>query len=212
MQRQLTALRIREGLLPFGVDLPQPDVELVHQYLQMLVIWNQRVNLTSIRDPIGILSRHFGESLFAAKKVPIELGRLADVGSGAGFPGLALKIASPALQVKLLEPNLKKAVFLNEVARTLRMANVQVFRGRFAELSSSEVFDFITSRALGKIQELLAWARTRLSPAGSVVLWLGTQDAMSMTHVLGWKWRKPIPIPGSDRRVLLVGVPSPPVG
>ena len=85
----------------------QEQAEKVAQYMQLLLEWNQSFSLTSVTNPSEILSRHFGESMFATSIVPIRQGRLADVGSGAGFPGLAIKIMRPELDVVLIEPNKK---------------------------------------------------------------------------------------------------------
>jgi 16S rRNA (guanine527-N7)-methyltransferase len=156
-----------------------------------------------------MLRFHFGESLFAAAAVPIRGGRLADVGSGAGFPGLPLRIVVSSLSVTLIESNTKKATFLSEVIRELRLDRCDVFRGRMESYpaDNGERFDFIAARALGQHDRMLKWARTRLNLSGKVVLWLGEEDAAEISQTAGWKWSSPILIPGSDRRVLLVGSP-----
>ncbi|HVM74321.1 MAG TPA: RsmG family class I SAM-dependent methyltransferase, partial [Candidatus Saccharimonadales bacterium] len=88
---------IRRALSGFGVSADDGHVALIQRYMRILVQWNEKLNLTAIRDPLEILHRHFCESMFAATAVPIEVGRLADIGSGAGFPGIPLKIARPEL-------------------------------------------------------------------------------------------------------------------
>jgi len=80
-----------------------------------LLRWNEKLNLTAIRDPLEILYRHFCESMFAAGAIPVDKGRLADIGSGPGFPGIPLKIARPELELCLVESNIKKGTFLAEV-------------------------------------------------------------------------------------------------
>ena len=204
----LSDKQIRAALEPYDVALTDIQVEAVRRYLSILILWNQKVNLTALTDPQEILRRHFGESLFALRAVPISVGRLADVGSGAGFPGLALKAGRPELDVVLIERNSKKTVFLAEVSRVLGV-NIKIKRSRFEELASEErTFDFITARALGDPHSLLKWSFHALRNDGLAVLWLGRQGAEELFATTAWAWRKPIPIPRSRRRVLLVGKPT----
>ncbi|HWQ03191.1 MAG TPA: 16S rRNA (guanine(527)-N(7))-methyltransferase RsmG, partial [Candidatus Nitrosotenuis sp.] len=99
-------------------------------YLELLFNWNRKINLTAVKTPVQAITRHFGESIFAATLLPMNRGVLVDVGSGAGFPGLALKLACPQLEVNLLEPSLKKCAFLAEVTRTLQLEGVQILSER----------------------------------------------------------------------------------
>ena len=144
--------------------------------------------------------------MFAAAKFSILKGRLADVGSGAGFPGLALKIIRPELHVTLIEANAKKSAFLAEVVRDLGLIGVDVLRARYEDLPPGAIqADFIAARAVGRLPQLLEWASGSLSPAGQVVLWLGAQDAENILRVREWNWTGPVPIPRSRRRMLLAG-------
>jgi 16S rRNA (guanine527-N7)-methyltransferase len=168
--------------------------------------WNERISLTTIADPLQILRFHFGESMFAASAVPIRNGRLADVGSGAGFPGLPLKILIPSLDLVLIESNAKKASFLLECLRALNLDGVKVIRNRFEALAAVGLdLDFITARALGSYEHLIVWAQKTLASNGALVLWLGQTDAIELQRNSSLEWRSPIGIPGSDRRVILVG-------
>src|SRR5712691_11509832 len=126
---------IRRALGEFKLPAYDDQVLQIQQYIKILLMWNERVNLTAIRDPLEILYRHFCESMYAAVAVPLEKGRLADVGSGGGFPGLALKIIRPDLQVFLVESNIKKATFLAETIRELELEGASVIVSRYEELS-----------------------------------------------------------------------------
>src|SRR6266849_9894760 len=142
---------IRSCLAPYGVSVSSSLCLLVRKYLHLLEVWNLRISLTSIVDTKEILRINFGESMFAAQAVPIGHGRLADVGSGAGFPGLPLKLLLPDLQVSLIESNSRKGVFLSEVVRTLDLGAVEVTRARFQDFEETvPAFDFIACRALGR--------------------------------------------------------------
>lgn len=196
---------ISETLARFELALSPSQVEAVRLYIDRLLIWNQKVSLTSIKDPEEILSRHFGESMFAVEKAGITGGRLADVGSGAGFPGLAIKILCPAVGITLIEPITKKVAFLKEVVRTLSLSGVYFVPKRFEQLDRWQgSFDWVCSRALGDHEGIVSWANDRLLPTGSLLLWVGSKDAERISLVSGWKWDSFL-LPQSEKRYLLIG-------
>ena len=200
---------IRTALEPYGLSLTDNQVQAIRNYISLLLLWNHKVSLTSVVEPNEILNRHFGESMFAVRKVPIERGRLADIGSGAGFPGLALKIACPQLEVLLIEANTKKAAFLAEVKRALQLEWVEILRSRLEDAPiGPDTLDFVTARAVGGLPRLLFWSEKALSRQGRLVLWLGREDAEEISGTAGWKWREPVLLPGSRRRVVLIGQPE----
>lgn len=202
---------IRRALEPFGLVLTVSQADAIRRYMSILLAWNQQVNLTAITDPLQVLARHFGESFFAVRAVPVLGGRLADFGSGAGFPGLALKLAVPDLQVALIEANAKKAIFLAEVKRQLGLTGVEILRCRLEEARlDPNSLDFISARAFGDLERLISAAHGLLRPGGSIVLWLGQGDALHAGRTKGWLWREPLLIPGSQKRVLLIGQPVQP--
>jgi 16S rRNA (guanine527-N7)-methyltransferase len=197
---------IRRALEEFKLPAYDDQILQIQQYIRMLLAWNDKVNLTAIRDPLEILYRHFCESMFAGISVPVEAGRLADVGSGGGFPGLPLKIMRPGLRVFLVESNLKKATFLAEVTRELGLTDAQVLVRRYEELGEEIVpIDFVCSRALGDFSSFLKWAHSEQIAAKQVILWIGERDLQEVQKIDTWRWRNPIPVPNSLRRLLLVG-------
>jgi 16S rRNA (guanine527-N7)-methyltransferase len=209
-QPPLSIEQIALALSPFtaGLHISSGEMAKIREYVEVLTHWNQVVSLTAVSDKAEIVARHFGESIFAASAVPIHSGRLADVGSGAGFPGLPLKIVSDGLGVVLLEPSLKKCAFLNEVSRKLELNDVEVGRSRYEDYHPGGApFDFVCSRALGGYRGLLRWARSMLAPDGRVVLWLGEEDSILVGRTPGWSWDLPIRIPESRRRVIQVARP-----
>src|SRR5271156_2910307 len=107
--KQLSIDTIRAALKPYGVAANDLLCEQIRMYIDLLLRWNQKTSLTTVTDPTEILRFHFGESLFAAGCVPIRHGRLADVGSGAGFPAVPIRMVSEGLEVILVESNQKKA-------------------------------------------------------------------------------------------------------
>jgi 16S rRNA (guanine527-N7)-methyltransferase len=162
--------------------------------------------LTAIRDPLEILYRHFCESMFAGKLLSVENGRLADIGSGAGFPGLALKIVRPELELFLVESNIKKGTFLAEVIRELELRNAKVLIRRYEELSEDLApLDYVCSRAVGEFGSFLEWAAGEGVSAGRVILWVGGRDLDEVRKSKQWDWADPVAVPHSLRRYLLVG-------
>lgn len=202
----VSAETIRHALDEFRLTASDKQVLQIQQYIRILLVWNEKLNLTAIRDPLEILYRHFCESMYAAVAVPVKDGRLADVGTGAGFPGLPLKIVRPDLRVFLIESNLKKAAFLAEVVRELGLVEVQVLVRRYEELGEEVApLDHICSRALGEFAPFLGWAQLEPLAVKQVILWIGARDLPVIRKVSTWEWRDPIQVPHSLRRLLLVG-------
>jgi 16S rRNA (guanine527-N7)-methyltransferase len=205
----LTNARISKALEPYGIVPPIRVVEQIKAYIELLLKWNQSVSLTTITDVDEILRFHFGESLFALSMLPVEKSRLADVGSGAGFPGIPLAMSRSSLEVTLIEPNTKKFAFLNEVIRSLEIHNVEAFRGRMADFQHPVGrLDVATARALGQFNDLLGWARKQLTPFGTLILWVGDEDGRKLAADLRFKWGMPRRIPGAERRSILLGSPA----
>lgn len=197
---------IRKAFGEFQIEIDAAQISCVQQYMRMLLAWNEKVNLTAIRDPVEILYRHFCESMFAAVAAPLEKGRLADVGAGGGFPGLPLKIVRPNLEVFLIESNMKKATFLAEVVRELGLLDMHILVSRYQDLGEQVApLDFVCSRALGDFGSFLKWAASVQVAASEVILWVGGRDLDEVKKMSVWDWREPIPVPQSLQRFLLVG-------
>jgi 16S rRNA (guanine527-N7)-methyltransferase len=190
--------RLRHLLEPFGLDLSPTQVNQTLAYLHLLLRWNEKINLTAIRNPQECVTRHFGESLFLARHAQLH-GSLLDIGSGAGFPGLALKIVFPEVSVTLLEPVTKKRAFLKEAARVCGFAQVAVRGERLEELASATPapeFDFASMRAVGNLDVLIPLATQCLKPGGNLLLWLSQDQAAGLTNIKsGLNWADPLPIP-----------------
>jgi 16S rRNA (guanine527-N7)-methyltransferase len=207
-EKTLNVADIRDLLAPFEIEPSGPQSVQIGQYIDLLLLWNRRLNLTSIRDPEEIVTRHFGESMFLCTLLPVENCRLADVGSGAGFPGLAIKIIRPKAQITLIESNQRKCAFLSEVISKIGLSAVDISQGRFEDLrmapGSKEV---LTARAIGGWPRLLGWAKRSITPTGHAALWVGEQDSIKISRTPGWAWDPPVRIPESQRRFLVVGRP-----
>jgi 16S rRNA (guanine527-N7)-methyltransferase len=197
-----------EALRRAGVDTAPALLDSISTYIELLLRWNSKINLTAISDPHEIVSRNFAESFLAMRCLESDVGRLADVGSGAGFPGLALKLILPRWSATLVESSRKKAVFLSEAARVLHLDHVTVECARWQESKiPSASLDAITARALGEYQELVCWARTKLKPSGKLLLWIGASEAQRLRSLATWNWQTEA-VPDSRERVLLIGTPA----
>jgi 16S rRNA (guanine527-N7)-methyltransferase len=197
---------IRRAMQEFKIPVDEQQILLIQKYMQILRHWNEKLNLTAIRDPLEILYRHFCECMYAAVAAPGDFGRLADIGSGAGFPGIPLKIARPEIELFLVESNIKKGTFLAEAVRELELVNARVLISRYEELSEELApLDYVCSRAVGEFGPFLEWAASDRLSARRTLLWIGGRDIDEVRKSSHWEWQEPILVPQSLRRCLLVG-------
>jgi 16S rRNA (guanine527-N7)-methyltransferase len=228
----------------------------ISTYIDILLRWNARINLTAIRDPEEIVTRHFGESLFAARHLfprsssvspvssacpdagrvvdgfavaptldtagnaradeaakgteipaarrPPPNARLADVGSGAGFPGIPIKLWAPQVSLTLVESNHKKTTFLREVTRALTLTDVNIQTAR-AEALTGTTFNVVTLRAVERFETILPTAATLISPGGRLALLIGSaQEKPARASLPDLTWSAPTPVPLSRSRILLI--------
>lgn len=165
--------RIAALLQPYLDPSPLPPnlYPQLSAYLDLLLKWNARTNLTAIRDPEEIVRRHFGESLFAAQHLTPRLppsATLLDFGSGAGFPGLPIQLLHPTLPITLAESQGKKASFLREAIRTLHLPT-EVWAARVDTLPPDRRFNAVTLRAVDNMSQALAEAAPRVLPGGYLI-------------------------------------------
>lgn len=237
--------RIAELLKPsVAVELSQKQLINISMYIDILLKWNQKMNLTAVRRPEEIVTRHFGESLFAAQRIIPHVGAgahtrpaeqssatsfdsaqdrpprtsgsasdevasngitLVDVGSGAGFPGLPIKIWAPEIRLALIESNNKKATFLKEIVRALGLDGVEVFTGR-AENFPVASASIVTLRAVERFESILPIAAGLVRAKGRLALLIGNAQIEQAKSVLkDLEWQAALPVPMSHNRVVLVG-------
>jgi 16S rRNA (guanine527-N7)-methyltransferase len=203
------AARIAELLQPFlttGEPLLPQQGERLAAYLELLLRWNRRVNLTAVRQPDEIVTRHFGESIFAAQHLlPQDAqAEVADLGSGAGFPGLPMKVVRPGVHLALIESNSRKAAFLGEAVRAMRLDHVRVLNQRAEDLEMR--FDVLTLRAVERFADTLPLAAKLVRGGGRLALLISQAQLENAKQLLpAWKWQESFLIPRSEARVLLIG-------
>jgi 16S rRNA (guanine527-N7)-methyltransferase len=197
---------IAQLLQPF-IQLDEMRLRATSKYIDLLLKWNARINLTAIRDPNEIVQRHFGESFFAAKYMLAQgqlLETAIDLGSGAGFPGVPLAILAPEVQVTLIESQQKKATFLKELGYSLELKNVKVFGGRGESYMGTA--DLVMLRAVEKFDQALPMAVRLTALNRWIVLMIGSgQVELAKKLVAEIEWSDPIQIPNGHSRNLLIG-------
>ena len=161
---------LHRGLAALALDADALAPPLL-AYLALLDRWNRTYNLTAIRDPGEMVTRHLLDSL--AMQAFVEGGSLADLGTGPGLPGIPLAIAKPQLQVTLVESNGKKARFLREAVRTLGLASARVLESRAEAVDEPGAFDVVTARALDRLAGILSVGGHLLAPGGRVLAMKG---------------------------------------
>jgi len=179
-----------------------PIYEQLAQYLELILKWNARINLTAIRTPEEIVRRHFGESLFVAQRLG-SCETLLDFGSGAGFPGIPIQIVRPDVEVTLAESRSKKAAFLQEVGRTTRI-RAAVWPNRVENMPLTRRFHTVTLRAVDDMDAAVLEAGRR---ATDRVLILGTSRQLIYPGLSqSFRMADPIALPGSGEGVLLTAL------
>jgi 16S rRNA (guanine527-N7)-methyltransferase len=169
---------IQEGGAQLGVAVSEAQLALLTAHAALLLHWNRKTNLTAITDPAGVAIKHVVDCLAPLPLIP-DAGRLLDIGSGGGFPGLVLKIMRPALQVSLIDAARKKVSFLAQAIRNLGLKDIAARHIRAEALGKSdppERFDIITCRALCALIELVPLARPLLTPEGRVIAMKGRRS------------------------------------
>ena len=210
----LDVAHISDLLQPFlgGAPVSPQLLAQLQRYLSLLLRWNARMNLTAVRAPEQIVTRHFGESLYAAKYLqeagafgPVPTPTLSDVGAGAGFPGIPIKLFFPHLRLTLIEAQAKKAAFLREVIRLLDLADVEVYCGRAETWGHGA--DVVTLRAVEKFHQVLPTVCRLVNPRGTICLLIGQDQLPQAQEIAGteWMWSRESLVPGSEGRMVVSG-------
>jgi 16S rRNA (guanine527-N7)-methyltransferase len=198
---------VRRALPEAAAGLSDGAVAQLAAYLRLLARWNQAYNLTSVRDPADMATRHVGDSLTA---LPFLTGdRLLDVGAGAGLPGIPLAVASPATRVTLLDSQIKKARFLRQAVAELKLGNTEVVHGRVEDFRPVQPFTTVICRAYASLADFVASAGHALAPGGRLVAMKGRLPADELaTLPTGWRVLGAMPVgaPGlvGERHIIVL--------
>jgi 16S rRNA (guanine527-N7)-methyltransferase len=195
------AAALNERFPPF----PAIVYEQLANYLTLLYRWNQRMNLTAVRDPETMLHLHLPECILCGLRIPAATQTVLDFGSGAGLPGIPIQIVRPELLVTLGESQSKKAAFLREAVRELSLKKTKVAAQRVESLPTDQKFDVIALRAVDQMQQALQAAASRIAPGGAcMVLTSATEKPQVEETLPGLHWTAES-IPDTRQRVLMLG-------
>jgi 16S rRNA (guanine527-N7)-methyltransferase len=205
-------LTLREGARLLGIELSDEQLNLFDLYQSELLRWNAKTNLISEKTAREIVTRHFLDSLSAAKFILFPNARMVDIGCGAGFPGIPLKIALPSIQLYLLETNRKKVSFLKHIIRSLNLDQTQTLHDRTENIVQTdtwkEKFDIVISRASLKLPDLLPLGNYFLVPEGLLITLKGQDVADELDTALArGNTSKIYQVYQHDINMLLLGPP-----
>jgi len=166
--------QLKEGALQFGVDLDEKQLAQFYRYYEMLIDWNEKINLTAITEFEEVLKKHFLDSISIGRIIgQDESVSLLDIGTGAGFPGIPIKIAFPNIKVTLLDSLNKRVNFLNEVIKELQLEDICALHGRAEDFAKKkemrEQFDYCVSRAVANLSSLCEFCLPYVKVGGSFV-------------------------------------------
>jgi 16S rRNA (guanine527-N7)-methyltransferase len=194
----------------YGIVLSERQSHLLQVYLEELIRWNRRMNLTGPLTRERMIAELFLDSLIPGPFIPLT-AKILDVGSGAGFPGLPLKIQGPDRDIDLLEIKSKRVSFLKHIIRLLQLRDVEVLQGRVEEIQSDLAragYQVVTARAVADLSQVIVWCAPLLSPGGLLVSFLGSgyegdlkySDPMMGEHGLVQQKVIPYELPGKKTR------------
>jgi 16S rRNA (guanine527-N7)-methyltransferase len=199
---------LAEGIQEMAVEVSPVQLEQLMDYLALMFKWNSVYNLTSLRDPVQMVTHHLLDSLAA---VPAFKGavNVLDVGAGGGLPGIVLAIVRPDMKVSMIDTVHKKTAFLNQVKAELGLANVTVYTMQVQQLQVSDKFDVITSRAFADLSDFVNWSSHLLAEGGSYIALKGTAPKDEQERVpQEWKVAKvaPLQVPrlGAERHLVYI--------
>jgi 16S rRNA (guanine527-N7)-methyltransferase len=194
---------LHRGVEELGLDLPQGAEAQLMRYVALLAKWNRTYNLTAIREPVEVVSHHLLDCLAVVPHLPMPAhGALADVGAGAGLPGIPLAIARPHWQVTLNDSNQKKIAFLRQAAIELGLANVALHAGRVERWTPETRFALVISRAFAGLAEFTARCAHLVAPDGVLAAMTGAAPEEGRCRVIA------LHVPLLDARRHLVLCPA----
>lgn len=161
-----------EAVEQLKIDLTEEKLEQLNKFYNLLIEWNKKINLTRIEKEDEVYLKHFYDSLTIAKIVDLsEKKTLCDIGTGAGFPGIVLKIVYPNLKITLIDSLQKRVNYLNEIIKDLGLDNIEAIHVRGEDYKGQ--YDVVTSRAVANIEKLLGYTMHLVSPTGIFVAMKG---------------------------------------
>lgn len=197
-----------------GVEVNDEKLQKLEKYYELLILWNEKMNLTAITEKKLVYLKHFYDSLTLAKVINLnEIDSLCDIGTGAGFPGIVLKIFYPSIKLTLVDALNKRVIFLNEVIKELKLDSVETIHGRAEEYAKNarEKFDVVTARAVSSFNVLLEYSIPLVKEGKYFIAMRGSDDTLNSSKALELLNSKKtkivsfkLPIEESNRTIILV--------
>ena len=215
MELDIFKIKLREKLKKINIEFDDKKIEQFYKYMNLLIEWNEKINLTAITEPDDIILKHFIDSLTISKYIN-ENKKIADIGTGAGFPGIPLKIAKPNIQMFLIDSLNKRIKFLEEVIKQNEIANTFAIHARAEEIGHNKEyrgnFDVVTSRAVARLNVLLEYMMPLVKLGGKCICLKGPnigeelEEAKKAIDILGGKIEKveEIELPDSDNKRTII--------
>ncbi|WP_317201725.1 16S rRNA (guanine(527)-N(7))-methyltransferase RsmG [Janthinobacterium sp.] len=204
--RAALAQILNKGVAELALDLNETQIGKLLDYLHLLSKWNSVYNLTSVRDPLQMVTQHVLDSL-AAVPAFAGAGDVLDVGAGGGLPGMVLAIARPDMNVSMIDTVHKKTAFLTQVKAELGLANVTIHTMRVEQLRVARPFDVITSRAFADLSDFVNWSGHLLAEGGQFIALKGVAPPDERER-LPAEWKvtelRPLRVPGLNAERHLV--------
>lgn len=215
MELDIFKIKLREKLKKINIEFDDKKIEQFYKYMNLLIEWNEKINLTAITEPDDIILKHFIDSLTISKYIN-ENEKIADIGTGAGFPGIPLKIAKPNTQMFLIDSLNKRIKFLEEVIKQNEIASTFAIHARAEEIGHNKEyrgnFDVVTSRAVARLNVLLEYMMPLVKLGGKCICLKGPnigeelEEAKNAIDILGGKIEKveEIELPDSDNKRTII--------
>jgi len=206
---------LRAAAAELGITLYDTEITKFNSYYRELMFWNRKMSLVAVKTPSDVPVKHFADSLTVIPYLPKGNTNLLDIGSGAGFPGIPLKIVQPPLMVTLVDSSRKKCSFLRHVILTLALETISVVHTRIEHLPQERpyTFDTVISRASFKLSRLIEHAAPLLAPGGILIAMKGAHiddELNEAKHVLSGTAMHPagchhirLPLIGDERHIVL---------
>jgi 16S rRNA (guanine527-N7)-methyltransferase len=206
--RSALAQVLAEGIAEMRLDVTPAQQDQLMDYLGLMFKWNAVYNLTSLRDPMQMVTHHLLDSL-AAVPAFLDAKNVLDVGSGGGLPGIVLAIVRPDVKISMIDTVHKKTAFLTQVKAELNLSNVTVYTMRVEQLQVSDKFDVITSRAFADLSDFVNWSSHLLAEGGRYIALKGVAPKEEQERVPAeWKVTKvePLQVPrlGAERHLVFI--------